>query len=100
MELINALVLAGPLGFLVRDRRRSLAAWLAVWVVVLPIQTVVLHRASEDSIDALYPVVNAGILALGIGLNVLGGRLGRARRSAQLGRTSESSTRLPSGSRT
>ena len=82
MELINALVLAGPLGFLIRDRRRSLGVWLAVWAVVMPIQTIVVVRSSDDASDPLYPVVNAAILALGIGLNVLGARL-RARRDAK-----------------
>ena len=87
MELINALVLAGPLGWLIRDRRRSLGLWLAVWAVVLPIQTVVVARSSSDDVtDPLYVVFNAGILALGIALNVAGGRL-RARRDARAGTT-------------
>ena len=82
MELINAVVLAGPLGYLMRDRRRSLGLWLVVWAVVLPIQTIVVQRASDDARDTLYVVFNAGILALGIALNIAGARL-RARRDAR-----------------
>jgi peptidoglycan/LPS O-acetylase OafA/YrhL len=91
VELINALVLAGPLGYLVRDRRRSLGLWLAVWVVVLPIQTVVVARSSDDASDPLYVVFNAGFLALGIGLNLLGARV-RTRRDARAARAVEATS--------
>jgi hypothetical protein len=47
-----------------------------VWVLVLPIQTVVVHAENADDINWQYPLVNAVILAGGIGLN----RLGSARR--------------------
>ncbi|MDX6647376.1 MAG: hypothetical protein QOK40_3103 [Miltoncostaeaceae bacterium] len=79
MELINALAIAAPLGFLVRDRRLSLGAWLGIWAVVFPVQTVVVQ--SNDELDALYFVFNALILALGIGLNLLGAHLRRRRQA-------------------
>ena len=79
MELIAAVVLAGPLGYLVRSRRRSLALYLAAWVVIFPIQTVSVHH--EGKLDPTYWPVNAVILALGIALNHAGSRL-RARRAA------------------
>ena len=63
MELINAVLIAGPLGFLIRDRRGSLGLWLGIWAVVLPIQTIVV--SNDSGLDALYWVFNAGILALG-----------------------------------
>ena len=76
MELIAAIVLAGPLGYFVRSR--PLLAYLVVWAVIFPVQTVVVHSENADDINASYFVVNAVILAGGIGLNTLGARL-RAR---------------------
>ena len=78
MELIAAIVLAGPLGFLVRSR--PLLAYLAVWAVIFPIQTVVVHAENADDIVPMYFVVNALILAGGIALNTLGARLRSRRR--------------------
>ena len=78
MELIAAVVAAGPLGYLLA--RRGLAAYLALWAIVFPIQTVVVHAEDPDDIVASYFVVNALILTFGIALNRLGCRL-RARRS-------------------
>ena len=78
MELIAALLVAGPLGFLARTARAALLRYLTVWAVILPIQTIVV--GDEQGIDPLYPVVNAAILAVGIGLNRLGYKLGRRRR--------------------
>jgi hypothetical protein len=75
MELILAIVLAGPLGYLVKSRRRSLGLYLAAWAVVLPLQTLVVHAENPGDINAAYPFVNATILALGIALNRLGARL-------------------------
>jgi hypothetical protein len=77
MELIAAIVLAGPLGFFVRSR--PLLAYLVVWAVIFPVQTVVVHSENADDIQPLYFVVNALILAGGIGLNTLGARLRRRR---------------------
>ncbi len=80
MELINAVLIAGPLGFRIRDRRGSLGLWLGIWAVVFPIQTIVV--SNDSGLDALYWVFNAGILALGIVLNIAGSRL-RARRDSR-----------------
>jgi len=80
MELIAAIVFAGPLGFFVRSR--PLLAYLVIWAVIFPVQTVSVH--DEGNLDATYWPVNAVILALGIALNHLGCRL-RARRAARLG---------------
>lgn len=77
MELIAAILIAGPLGYFVGDRRMSLGAYLGLWAVILPIQTIV----SGEGDDPLYWVFNALILAGGIGLNTLGARL-RERRAA------------------
>lgn len=80
MELILAVLAAGPIGYFIRNRRTSLVVYLAAWVVVFPIQSVVV--GIFDDFDPLYFVVNAVILALGIGLNRLGSVL-RARRSSK-----------------
>jgi hypothetical protein len=81
MELIAAVLIAGPLGYFVqtRTRARGLALYLALWVVIFPIQTAVVHAENAADIEPAYFVVNAVILAGGIGLNTLGARL-RARR--------------------
>jgi hypothetical protein len=79
MELIAA-VTAGPLGYLLG--RRGLAVYLALWAIVFPIQTIVVHSENADDIVASYFVVNALILTLGITLNRLGARL-RTRRTPE-----------------
>jgi hypothetical protein len=81
MELITAILLAGPLGYLVPNRRRGLALYLLVWAIVLPIQTIVVHNENPDDINWQYPVVNAVILAGGVALNRFGASA-RARRRA------------------
>jgi hypothetical protein len=83
MELIIAIVLAGPLGYLAP--RRGLFVYLVVWALVLPIQTIVVHRENPDDINAAYPVVNALILAGGVALNRLGAVLRRRRTSTAAG---------------
>ena len=80
MELIIAIVLAGPLGYLAPTRRLGLILYLLVWAVVLPIQTIVVHSENPDDINAAYPVVNAAILAGGVALNRLGAVMGERRR--------------------
>jgi len=85
MELIAALILAGPLGWLCRTRRQGLGAYLVAWAVIFPIQTIVVHADAPDDVNVLYFVLNAVILGAGIGLNTLGARL-RDRRSAQVAR--------------
>ncbi|HYZ30092.1 MAG TPA: hypothetical protein VE570_13610, partial [Thermoleophilaceae bacterium] len=60
----------------------ALAIYLALWAVIFPIQTIVVHSENADDIEVVYFVFNAAILAGGIGLNGLGGRL-RERRAAK-----------------
>jgi hypothetical protein len=84
MELITAVLLAGPLGYFVRPRLRGLIAYLVLWAAVFPVQTVVVHAENPDDIVPMYFVVNALILAGGIGLNALGARL-RERRAGLIG---------------
>ena len=80
MELILAVLIAGPVGYLTTTRRGGLKAYLALWASVFPVQTVVVY-SMDDSGSALYWVFNALILCLGIGLNRLGSVL-RERRHA------------------
>lgn len=80
MELIAAVLIAGPLGYFVRSRRHALLAYLGLWVVVFPIQTIVVFSESGDDNNALYFVFNALILTGGIALNTLGAHV-RARRA-------------------
>ena len=82
MELIAAILLGGPLGYLTPDRRRGLVLYLLVWAVILPIQTVAVHNTDPADINWQYPVVNAVILAAGVALNQLGAAA-RARRRSQ-----------------
>ena len=84
MELIAAVLIAGPLGYFVptRTRMRGLAIYLALWAVVFPLQTAVVHAENPDDIVPSYFVINALILAGGIGLNTLGARLRERRRGA------------------
>ena len=84
MELIAAILIAGPLGYFVptRTRARGLAIYLVLWAVIFPIQTAVVHAENADDIVASYFVINALILAVGIALNTLGARLRARRRSA------------------
>jgi hypothetical protein len=72
MEIIVALALAAPLGYFARTRSAGRASYLLVWLVVLVIQTIVVHN--DDTIDWMYPVVNTVILAAGLALNTLGAR--------------------------
>jgi hypothetical protein len=83
MELMAAILLAGPLGYLTPNRRRGLILYLLVWAVILPIQTVAVHNTDPDDINWQYPVVNAAILTAGIALNWLGAAV-RARRRSRL----------------
>ena len=85
MELILALLGAGPIGFLSRTPARALALYLTAWAVVLPIQTVVVFSMSDDGNEPLYWVINALILSVGIALNLLGSRFGASRRAGSAG---------------
>ncbi len=80
MERIIAVALAGPLGYVAPNRRIALISYLALWAVVLPIQTIVVHNENPDDINAAYPVVNALILA-GVALNRSGAAARGRRRS-------------------
>lgn len=79
MELILALFGAGPIGYLTKSRKQGLVIYLLLWAIVFPIQTVVVFSMDGAGGDALYWVFNALILCLGIGLNLLGSRLGERR---------------------
>ena len=73
MELIAAVLLAGPLGYFARTRKQGLVLYLIVWAVIFPVQTVVVYSDTDPSgNDWLYWVFNALILAFGLGLNRLG----------------------------
>jgi hypothetical protein len=77
MELIAAILVAGPLGYFIktRTRVRGISIYLVLWTVIFPIQTAVVHADNADDIEPMYFIVNAVILAGGIGLNALGARL-------------------------
>ena len=75
MELIAAILLAGPLGYFCGTRRLGLGLYLIAWAVTFPIQTLVVHSANPDDIEPLYFIFNTVILAGGIGLNTLGAHL-------------------------
>jgi hypothetical protein len=79
MELIAAILLAGPLGYFGGAHKRGLVLYLAVWALIFPIQTIDVYSTSSHG-DILYWVVNAVILTGGIGLNRVGARL-RERRA-------------------
>jgi hypothetical protein len=79
MELILAIVLAGPLGRFARSAKLGLGLYLLAWALVLPIQTAIVHSENADDINRQYPVVNAVILAGGVALNRRGA-LARQRR--------------------
>jgi hypothetical protein len=85
MELITAILTAGPTGYFARTRKQGLLLYLALWAIVFPIQTVVVFSISSDGSDVLYWVFNALILGLGLSLNELGARL-RLRRTAEVAR--------------
>ena len=83
MELILAIAGAGPVGFLTKTRKQGLVAYLALWAIVFPIQTFVVHSENANDISILYVVVNTLILCLGIGLNRLGSVLRERRRAGR-----------------
>jgi peptidoglycan/LPS O-acetylase OafA/YrhL len=91
VELIAAVVIAGPLGYALG--RRGLAVYLALWAIVFPIQTIVVHSENPDDIVVAYFVINGLILALGIGLN----RLGAWSRRNRSGSASPASRPSPAG---
>lgn len=80
MELITAVLIAGPSGYFTSTRKRGLLVYLALWAVVFPVQTIVVY--SDDSGGVLYGVLNALILCVGIGLNRLGSVVRERRRAS------------------
>lgn len=90
MIAIVTLLAAFPLGFLVRDRLAASGAFLALHLYAFTFQTGYLTRAwvrGDDSAFAreadfglAYLVVTAAVLALGLGLVLLGHHLGARRR--------------------
>jgi hypothetical protein len=85
VELIAAIVLAGPLGYFARTRKQGLVLYLVAWAVIFPIQTVVVHAEKPSDIEPLYFILNSVIFAVAIGLNTLGARL-RQRRASLMAR--------------
>lgn len=81
MELILAILVAGPAGYFTETRERGFIIYLALWAIVFPIQTVVVFSESAARHDTLYWVFNALILCLGIGLNRLGSVVGERKRT-------------------
>jgi len=81
MELILAIVIAGPVGYFSGTRRRALITYLVLWAIVFPVQTVVVY-SMDDSGSVLYWVFNALILCVGIALNRLGSVLRERRRAS------------------
>ena len=88
MELIAAILFAGPLGYFVHDRKRSLVLYLGLRAIVFPIQTLAVHNDDRGGLDVSYFVVNAAILAVGVGLNALAARLRQRSRAKSHGATS------------
>jgi hypothetical protein len=85
MELIAALLLAGPLGYFARSVSQGRKRYLIVWLLVFPIQTAAVYFDTDPSgNDWQYWVINAVILAGGLGLNRLGYGLGHRRRTRRL----------------
>jgi hypothetical protein len=74
MELIAAILLAGPLGSYGGSRKRGLSLYLLAWGVIFPIQTIAVVSPTRRN-DFMYWVVNTVILAAGVGLNTLRARL-------------------------
>jgi len=84
MVQIATLLLAGPLGYFCRSRRKGLVIWLLAVAVTLPIQTLwILSDSPDDVNNVSYWVIQALTLAVGLGLNALGARL-RERRAGRV----------------
>lgn len=77
MELILAILEAGPMSYFTSSCKQGLVRYLVAWAIVFPIQTVVV--SSDSGLDPSYWAVNALILASGIGLNRFGSIRGESR---------------------
>jgi hypothetical protein len=80
MTLLTALVGGVVCGYLLGWRPRAVLVWLAVWVVVLAVQTAALV-APEHVADWSYWPVQAAIVVVALGTIRLGAAA-RARRAA------------------
>ena len=80
MELILAILGAGPIGYFVASRRRALLTYLCLWAALFPVQTIVVFSENGSDDNAMYWVFNALILGAGIGLNRCGVLLAERRR--------------------
>ncbi len=90
MIALVTLLVAFPLGFLLRHRPAAFVAYLAVYLYALTIQTGYLTRAWVRGDDSAFPqqpdvglgylAVTLAILAIGCGLVALGHHLGTRRR--------------------
>ncbi len=90
MELILAILVAGPVGYLTSTRKRGLLTYLARWAIVFPVQTVVVVLDLGRRERPLLLGPQRSLLCLGVGLNRLGSVLGgvgaptaRSQRSAE-----------------
>lgn len=79
MELLLAILVAGPLGYFV-TRRRALFCLLAAWAAVFPVQTAVVR--SEGDLDWSYRPLSVVILGGGLTLNHFGSVLATRRRGS------------------
>jgi hypothetical protein len=78
MELVLAVLGAGPIGYFTATRRKGLTTYLIAWAVVFPIQSIFV--VPKETSDPLYWVFNALILGIGVGLNLAGSKLRERRR--------------------
>jgi hypothetical protein len=80
MELILAVLGAGPIGYLSGSSKRALRIYLAAWAVVFPIQSYVVLVAENGADDWWqYLPMSAAILVLGLFLAHCGALLRRRR---------------------
>ena len=84
MTLITAIIGGLACGYIFGLRRQAFIVWLAVWAVVLPIQTLFLVDPDNRD-DWSYWPVQAVILVVAVAMVWLGSRL-RARLSRRLAR--------------
>lgn len=96
MIAIVTVLLAFPLGFLLRNRLAAYVAYLAVFAYAFSFQNVYLLRSwvqdrdggtfpgDADQLPVSYLVVTAAIYAAGFGLVTLGHRLGARRRARRV----------------
>jgi hypothetical protein len=79
MTVFTSLVIAFAVGYLVRDRRKAVGIFIALWLIVLTAETIWV-AAIMESLDVVYPFVQAVILAVGIVVVLVAGYV-RAKRT-------------------